>query len=122
MPIYEYHRLEWGATFEKIVSLNGVDGFREAAASPWQNGVAERWIGSCRREFLDHLIVLDEAHLRRLIRQYISYYHADRIHDSLGKDTPATRPVSSKPTQSACLVSLKRIGGLHHRYDWQQAA
>jgi hypothetical protein len=63
----------------KIVSLNiGIDGFREAPASPWQNGVAERWIGSCRREFLDHLIVLNEAHLRRLIWQYISYYHADR--------------------------------------------
>jgi hypothetical protein len=60
--------------------------------------------------------------LRRLIRDYISYYHADRIHDSLEKDTPAMRPVSSKPDQSARLCSLKRIGGLHHRYDWQEAA
>jgi hypothetical protein len=60
--------------------------------------------------------------LRRLIRDYISYYHADRIHDSLEKDTPAMRPVSSKPGQSARLVSLPRHGGLHHRYDWQQAA
>jgi putative transposase len=60
--------------------------------------------------------------LRRLIRDYISYYHADRIHDSLEKDTPAMRPVSSKSRQSAHLVSLPRVGGLHHRYDWQDAA
>jgi putative transposase len=58
----------------------------------------------------------------RLIRDYISYYHADRIHDSLEKDTPVMRPVSSKPDQSARLVSHRRVGGLHHRYDWQEAA
>jgi hypothetical protein len=95
---------------------------RISPASPWQNGIAERWIGSCRRELVDHVIVLNDVHLRRLIRDYISYYHVDRIHDSLEKDTPAMRPVSSKPDQSARLVSFQRIGGLHHRYDWQQAA
>jgi len=68
------------------------------------------------------LEILNDAHLRRLIRDYISYYHADRIHDSLEKDTPAMRPVSSKPGPAARLVSLPGIGGLHHRYDWQQAA
>jgi hypothetical protein len=60
--------------------------------------------------------------LRRLIRDYISYYHADRIHDSLEKDTPVMRPVSYKTDQSARLISLRRVGGLHHRYDWQDAA
>ena len=73
-------------------------------------------------ELLDLLIILNDIHLRRLIRDDISYYHTDRIHDSLKKDTPAMRPVSSKPDRSARLVSLKRIGGLHHRYDWQEAA
>ena len=58
--------------------------------------------------------------MRRLIRDYISYYHADRIHDSLEKDTPAMRLVFSKPNQSARLVSFPRMGGLHHRYDWRQ--
>src|SRR5437879_171123 len=95
---------------------------RISPASPWQNGVAERWIGSCRRELLDHLVVLNDVHLRRLIRDYISYYHADRIHDSLEKDTPAGRPISCKSDQSAGLVSVPRMRGLHHRYDWQQAA
>ena len=94
---------------------------RISPASPWQNGIAERGIGSCRRELLDLVIVLNDVHLRRLIREYVSYYHADRIQDSLEKDTPAMRPVSSKP-EAARLVSFQRIGGLHHRYDWQQAA
>ena len=67
------------------------------------------------------MIVLSDAHLRRLIRDYISYYHADRIHDSLDKDSPEKRGVSHKPDQSARLISFPRVGGLHHRYDWQQA-
>jgi transposase InsO family protein len=54
---------------------------------PWQNGVAERWVGSCRRE-LDHEIVLNESHLRRLVRDYLDYYHDDRIHDALKKEAP----------------------------------
>jgi hypothetical protein len=68
------------------------------------------------------VVVLNDVHLRRLIRDYIAYYHADRIHDSLKKDSPTLRPVSYRPAQSARLVSLQRLGGLHHRYDWQQAA
>jgi putative transposase len=79
-------------------------------------------VGSCRRELLDHVIILNDLHLRRLIRDYISYYHEDRIHDSLEKDTPAMRPVASKPNQSARLLSFPSIGGLHHRYDWHEAA
>ena len=71
---------------------------------------------------LKDLVVLNDVHLRRLIRGYISYYHADRIHDSLEKDTPAMRPVYYKPDPSARLVSVPRMGGLHHRYDWQRAA
>ena len=65
---------------------------RAAYQSPWQSGVAERWVGSCRRELLDHVIVFDEAHLRSLVREYLRYYHAeDRTHDGLGKDTPEKR-------------------------------
>ena len=58
-----------------------------------QNGVAERWVGSCRREVLDHLIPINEKHLRRLGGDYVAYFHEDRIHDSLAKDTPLHRPV-----------------------------
>lgn len=113
---------KFGDEVTELLTATGMNPTRISPASPWQNGVAERWVGSCRREFFDHVIILNEAHLRRLIRDYVSYYHVDRIHDSLEKDTPAKRPVSSKPDKSGCLVSLRRIGGLHHRYDWQQAA
>jgi transposase InsO family protein len=107
---------------ENLLVSGGIKAKRTSFQSPWQNGIAERWIGSCRRELLDHVIALDETHLRRLIRDYISYYHEDRIHDYLGKDSPATRAISSKPDSSANLISFARVGGLHHRYDWQQAA
>ena len=90
--------------------------------APWQNGTAERWIGSCRREMLDHIIALNERHLLRLLRGYVSYYHQDRIHDSLGKDVPQERPVEPKPAENVTLISLPRVGGLHHRYTWRQAA
>jgi len=122
---YRYAILDRDTKFSKevmdLLISSGITPTQTSFRSPWQNGVSERWIGSCRRELLDHVIVLNENHLRRLIGDYISYYHSDRIHDSLEKDSPATRPVFSKPDQSARLVSFPRVGGLHHRYDWQQA-
>ena len=83
-------------------------------ASPWQNGIAERWVGSCRRELLDHVIPLDERHLKRLLREYISYHHEDRTYLGLGKETPGGRSPSSP---SGRVGSRPRLGGLHHRYD-----
>ena len=59
--------------------------------SPWQNGIAERWIGNCRRDLLNYVIVLDERRLKRLMTEYIRYYHEDRTHLALGKGTPAGR-------------------------------
>ena len=94
---------------------------RTAFKSPWQNGVAERWVGNVRRDLLDHVIVWNEDHLRRLIREYVNYYHNDRTHYSLGKETPFRREKTSKPSSTAKVVALPRIGGLHHRYDWQEA-
>ena len=67
---------------------------RTAFRSLWQNGVAERWVGSCRRDLLDHVIVLKEQHLQRLMSQYVLYYHEDRTHLGLAKDTPAGRPTA----------------------------
>ncbi len=92
---------------------------RTAYRSPWQNGVAERWVGSCRRELLDHVIVFNEAHLRRLVREYLRYYHVDRTHDGLGKDTPEKRPVEGWEGRHCRVVAIPRVGGLHHRYTWR---
>ena len=95
---------------------------RTSFRSPWQNGVAERWIGTCRRELLDHVIVLNEEHLRRLLWEFLDYYHDDRTHLSLGKDPPAGRPACPRSSPIAKVTSLPRIGGLHHRYAWKEAA
>ena len=90
--------------------------------SPWQNGIAERWVGSCRRELLDHVIPLHEQHMRRLVRDYRAYYQEDRIHDARGKDTPDLRPVEKKPAPEVTVISVEHLGGLHYRYSWCEAA
>ena len=88
---------------------------RTAFRSPWQNGVAERWIGSCRRDLLDHVIVRDERHLKRLLSDYLRNCHDDRTHLGLDKQTPAGR-IAVKAV--GCQIrSTARLGGLHHRYD-----
>jgi putative transposase len=100
----------------------GSELIRTAYRSPWQNGVAERWVGSCRRELLDHVIVLSEPHLRRLVRDYIGYYHEERVHGALNKETPAGRVLEPRPTDADRVVGMGRVRGLHHRYQWQTAA
>ena len=100
----------------------GVKPIRTSCQSPWQNGIAERWVGSARREILNHVIALNERHLRRLIREYVAYYQEDRIHDALNKDTPNRRPIENRASPTAIVVSSPRLGGLHHRYSWDQAA
>lgn len=95
---------------------------RTSFQSPWQNGVAERWVGSCRRELLDHVIVLSEEHLLRLLREFLAYYHNDRTHLSLSKDPPTPRAVCPPPSPHAAVISRPRVGGLHHRYEWRDAA
>jgi transposase InsO family protein len=105
----------------ELLESSGIRAVRTGIRSPWQNGVAERWVGSARRECFDHLIALDESHVRRVAREFIAYYHTDRTHDGLGKDTPNGRAIDPKPS-GAELVSLPRVGGLHHRYCWKTAA
>ena len=94
----------------------GSEPTRTAFRSPWQNGVAERWVGSCRRDLLDHVILLNERHLKRLMSLYLLYYHEDRTHLGLGKDTPAGRAAASVSPSGNKIISWPRLGGLHHRY------
>ena len=100
----------------------GTDPVRTAYRSPWQNGVAERWIGSCRRELLEDVVVLGERQLRQLIRSYLLYYHEDRSHLGLAKDAPDGRRTAQRPSPTAKVVALPRVGELHHRYEWREAA
>jgi putative transposase len=90
--------------------------------SPWQNGVAERFVGTVRRELLDHVIVLNARHLRQLIESFVAYYNAGRTHLGVGKDSPCGRPVEQRPGVTTKVVSLPRVGGLHHHHAWRQAA
>ena len=91
---------------------------RTSFQSPWQDGVAERWVGNCRRDLLDHVIVLNERHLKRLMNDYIRYYHEDRTHLGLGKETPAGRQVVKSSDPFGTVLSFPRLGGLHHRYKF----
>jgi putative transposase len=123
---YRYVILDRDSMFnDEVITFmkaTGVKPKRTSVQAPWQNGLAERWVGSCRREILDHVIALNEQHLRRLIRDYVNYHHEDRTHDSLEKDTPNTRPVDRKPAVGATVISMPLLGGLHHRYAWREAA
>jgi putative transposase len=95
----------------------GIESKQTSFRSPWQNGVAERFVGSCRRELLGHVIVLNEWHLKRLMAEYVRYYHDDRTHLGLAKQTPSSRAVVLVENSSDKVVSMPRLGGLHHRYD-----
>ena len=82
------------------VNALGLRPARTAFRSPWQNGIAERWVGSVRRELLDHAVVFNERHLRRLLGEYVAYYHQDRTHYALEKETPGS--------SSLCLAGSRR--------------
>jgi putative transposase len=79
--------------------------------------VAERWVGTCRRALLDHVIVLNKRHLKRLMNEYVRYYHDDRTHLGLDMETPAGRKAAEATPVSAKVISTPRLSGLHHRYD-----
>ena len=90
-----------------------------APRSPWQNPYVERLIGTLRRECLDHMVVLNDAHLRRVLRAYLAYYHEARTHLALGKDAPEPRRV--EPPDRGQIVATPMVGGLHHRYSRRAA-
>ena len=102
----------YGSVVTRRLRAMGIRDKPIAAASPWQNGFAERLIGSIRRECLDHIIVLGEVHLRRILRSYADYYNGVRTHRSLNKDAPVSRSVQ----RSGVIRSRAIFGGLHHHY------
>jgi transposase InsO family protein len=112
----------FSSTVVEFIKAMGTKPVRISYRSPWQNGTAERWIGSCRRDLLERVVILGERHLVRLVRANISYYHQDRCHLGLEKDTPNKRPVTKRPSPAAKVVAIPRVGGLHHRYEWREAA
>jgi transposase InsO family protein len=102
----------YGTVVTRRLRAMGIRDKPIAPASPWQNGLAERLIGSIRRECLDHIIVFGEAHLRRILKSYADYYNSVRTHRSLYKDAPISRPIH----QTGMIRSRPILGGLHHHY------
>ncbi len=104
----------YGSDFRRQAAVLDIKEVVTAARSPWQNPYAERVIGSIRRECLDHIIILNERHLKRVLSSYVTYYHGARTHLSLAKDAPDGREVQA--IENGSVVELKRVGGLHHLY------
>jgi putative transposase len=97
----------------------GIHEIRTAPRSPWQNAYVERFIGSVRRECLDHVIVCTESGLRRVLTAYVEYYLRSRTHLALEKDAPISRPVAVPADGD--IVAIPQLGGLHHRYERRAA-
>ena len=102
----------YGKVFRKRLFAMGIRDRPVVPRSPWQNGYVERVIGSIRRDLLDHVIVIDDAHLRRLLRAYANYYNTWRTHLGLDKDTPFGRPIHDRGR----ITLMPKLGGLHHAY------
>jgi transposase InsO family protein len=102
----------YGSVVTRRLHAMGIRDRPTAPASPWQNGFVERLIGSIRREFVDHIIVLGEVHLCRILRSYARYCNSVRTHRSLHKDAPISRPIH----QTRIIRSQPILGGLHHHY------
>ena len=101
-----------GEAFTRRFRAIGIRDRPTAPRSPWQNGYAERFVGSIRREYLDHVIVFGEQHLRRVLRSYQQYYNGTRTHLSLAKDAPLPRAIQTVGS----ILPLPVLGGLHHHY------
>jgi len=109
----------YGANFARRVRAMGIEQVLTAPRSPWQNPYCERVIGTLRRDCLDHVIVVGEQHLRRILRKYLEYYHGSRTHLGLDKDAPEPRERES--TDGGNVIALPMVGGLHHRYTRRAA-
>jgi putative transposase len=97
----------------------GIEEVVSAPRSPWQNPYVERPIGSIRRECLDHIIIFNESHLRRVLSSYFQYHHRSRTHLSLDKDCPQPRRI--RPPSAGEIIAFPEVGGLHHRYGRRAA-
>ncbi len=112
--IRDRHRT-YGQVFRNRLAAMTITDVPTAPRSPWQNGYAERLIGSVRRECLDHVIALSERQLRCVLESYFAYYNETRTHLALSKDAPEPRPPANN--NSDPVTAIPEVGGLHHRYE-----
>jgi transposase InsO family protein len=108
------HDAKYGTEVPTAIRSMDIKPVQTTIGCPWQNGIAERWIGNCRRELLDHVIVINQSHLKRLLASYVDYYHQNRTDCGLEKQTPEKR---THCTARGMVMAWPRVGGLHHRYE-----
>jgi putative transposase len=107
----------YGDEVSRFLVGTGIEEVKTAYRSPWQNPFVERYGGTLRRELLDHVIILSQGHLKRLLKEFIEeYYHIARPHQGLDGDTPFPTNKPEPVTEPSQLVSIPVVGGLHHRY------
>ena len=109
----------YAQVFSQTSIALGIEEVLTAPHSPWQNPYCERMVGSIRRECLDHVIILSERRLRRILKSYFNYYERSRTHLALEKDTPMPRPI--QPPALGKVIGIPEVGGLHHRYERRAA-
>ncbi len=108
---------KFGADFARVAAASGIEILRTPYRAPRANTFCERFLGSVRRECLDHLLILGEAHLRRALRAYVAYFNGARPHQGIDQQVPEGVPVTSGPGSSGPIVATPVSGGLHHAYQ-----
>jgi putative transposase len=120
-PVLDYLIFDRGSSISaetiEAVKRFGIQPKRTSFRSLWQNGVAQRWAGNCRRDLLDYVIVLNKRHLKCLMNEYVLYFHDDRAHLGLDKQTSVGRVAAKGTNVGSEVASIPRLGGLHHRYE-----
>ncbi len=108
-------------TFNPRAAGLGIEAILTPIQAPKANAIAEREIGTLRRECLDHLIIINERHLWRVLREYVAHYHGGRPHPTLGLETPTGSPARAGPPRADRIIARPMLGGLHHEYEWLAA-
>jgi len=110
---------KYGAQFARVATGSRIDVLRIPVRAPRANALCERFIGSLRRECLDHLLILHERHLRRVLREYVAYFNTDRPHQGIGQAIPErVAPNQEAPYGTGGVTTTAILGGLHHSYRW----
>jgi putative transposase len=111
----------YGGSFNTKAALLSIQALLTPVRAPKANAIAERVIGTLRRECLDHFIIINERHLLTVLREYGPHYNGGRPHRTLGLDTPTGPPARAGPPRAGRIIALPILGGLHHEYEWLAA-
>ena len=107
---------KYGSAFDKVGKAAGIEVIRTPIRAPLANAICERLVGSVRRECLDHILILGERQLNRVIEAYVNYFNRTRPHQGIGQNVPCGPPLWSGESASGKIISVPVLNGLHHEY------